>query len=118
MQIAIDDNAELILKEGGGIERVSDGRFVVQQAKSKINTILGEWLPDPTIGFINADDFEKHYNVFEFEDRIRSILLSIDGLNEIIYINVEVVNRIMFISFEANTTYGTISTSVRWEPIV
>ena len=84
---------DLILKDGGGIERVTDGRYTVQLVKNRLNTFLGEWLLNPTIGWLNFDDFERNPDLFDIEMRAK---------------------RVLTITFEATTIYGGIELTIPW----
>lgn len=115
MQLALDKTTnDLIKPVGGGVARVSDARFVVQQVQSKLKTLLGEWVLDTSVGWVNAEDFEKNFDAFSIESRARVIILNTKGVNSINSMSVEFKNRIMNISFSANTTYGTIDLTIPW----
>ncbi len=105
---------DLILSTNGGIDRVNDGRFVVQQVSSKLKTWLGEWALDPTIGWVNFDDFKKNYNLFDIEDRAKVIVLNTQGVSSVTSIRSELVNRVLTIYLVAETIYGEIELDVPW----
>ncbi|MCK5017065.1 MAG: hypothetical protein KAS32_08330 [Candidatus Peribacteraceae bacterium] len=115
MQLALDpDTNDLILADGGGVERVTDGRYTVQLVKNRLNTILGEWLLDPRIGWLNTTDFEKNYDLFDIELRARTIITSTPNVKEVDSINLEVTNRILYLTFTAKTTFGIVELTIPW----
>lgn len=116
MQLALDSKTnDLILAPGGGVERVDQGRFIVQLVQNKLKTILGEWLLDPSKGWLNKDSFEKHVDLFAIEMKTRKIILSVDGVKEITSMDLELTkDRVLLLSFAAKTIYGTIDLTVPW----
>ena len=118
MHLALDfKNNDLILKDGGGVERVKDGRFVVQQCRSRLRAMRGEWLLDPLLGLISIDDFGKQYSLFDIEMSARRIILTTQGVLSIEDLNASIdkVTRKLTITFEAKTIYGKIETTIPWE---
>ncbi len=114
--LALDKGTgDLILGENGGVVRVCDGRFIVQQVQSKLRTVLGEWLIDPSIGWLNLEDFEKAYDQSQIERRAREIILSTDGVLGIEYLKTTNAGRKVVMTFKASTTYGIIDLTVPWE---
>ncbi len=112
---ALDKNTnDLIFPVGGGVSRVVDGRFVVQQVRSKLKAWLGEWALDPTIGWLNQEDFIKNYDLYDIEDRAKSIILATQGVESIIEIAATYANRKLDITFRAQTIYGEINLTVPW----
>ena len=108
---------DLIFPVGGGVQRVDKGRFVVQQVKSKLNTWLGEWALHPLVGWVNASDFEKNYELFNLEDRARSIILATQGVDSVTSIDSNFSNRTLTINVVAMTIYGEINLTVPWSTI-
>lgn len=116
MHLALDKSTgDLIKGEFGGVERVEEGRFVVQQVQCKLRTWLGEWALDPSVGWINLDDFKKNFDQFAIENRARKIILNTQGVSSIDELVVEYSQRKLTISFKARTIYGDISSTVPWE---
>lgn len=115
--LALDKSTgDLIKPDGGGVARVDDGRFVVQQVQSKLRTGLGEWVLNPTVGWLNVQDFEKNFDRFDIESRARRIILETDGVLAIDELITEYgSDRKLTIQFEARTIYGTINLTVPWE---
>ncbi len=105
---------DLIKPFGGGVSRVNEGRFVVQQVKSKLRTWLGEWALDPTRGWVNQEDFERNYNLADLERRARVIILETDGVLSIVSLISSYSNRKLTLEFKAKTKYGTIDLIVPW----
>jgi hypothetical protein len=116
MQLALDNaNNDLIKGEYGGVVRVADGRFVIQQVKSKLNTVLGEWLLNPDIGWINSTFFVKNANLYDIESRAREIILGTDGVLRINELITTMTNRTATLVFSADTVYGGIDLTVPWD---
>ena len=113
--LALDKTTgDLILKDGGGVERVEDGRFIVQQVQSKLRTGLGEWLLNPTIGWLSIEDYEKNFDQFDIESRARAIILGTEGVLAIDSLSATYIARKLTLQFSARTTYGEISLTVPW----
>ncbi len=116
MQLALyQPTNDLILKAGGGVERVKDGRYVVQAVRSKLLTSLGEWLPDPTIGWLNFNDYSHQYDLFDIETRARKIILGTKDVKEITSIKLTVHDRVLTLQFSAKTTFGVIDLTIPWQ---
>lgn len=114
--LALDKKTNDLFKEAGtGVKRVSDGRFVVQQVQCKLKTYLGEWLLDPSIGFLNFDDFDRNYDLWDIESRAREIILNTQGVEEIDTMTLDYSDRVLTINFTARTIYGEIDTTVKWD---
>lgn len=116
IQIAVDSETNDIIKvEGGGIARVSDGRYTVQLLKAKLLTQLGEWKLDPRKGWINFDDYKRNPDLFNIEMRVRVLILNTKGVQKIDTMTLELGrNRVLILSFTATTIYGEISLTVPW----
>jgi hypothetical protein len=118
MQLALDKaTGDLMKPVGGGITRVSEGRFVVQQVQSKLSVLLGEWALDPSIGWINQADFRRNYNLYSIERRARQIILKTKGVLLIDTLSLNVSARVLTLTFTARTTYGMIDLSVPWNAV-
>jgi len=117
-QLALDKVTNDLFKPvGGGVTRVTDGRFVIQQVQSKLKTILGEWLLDSNVGWVNEKDFDRNYDLFDIENRARSIILSTQGVLNIINLTSTYNSRVLEIQFSARTIHGTIDITVPWNNI-
>jgi len=115
MQLALDEvNNDLILKAGGGLERVDSGRFTVQLVKNRLLTALGEWLLDPRIGWLSLNDFEKNPDLFDIELRARSIILNTPEVKTIEEMKLELRDRVLYLDFQATTTFGLIDLTIPW----
>lgn len=115
MQLALDKGTgDLIKPVGGGVARVSDGRFVVQQVQSKLSTLLGEWIFDTSIGWVNREDFNKVYDLFDIELRARNIIINTQNVLEILSLTSTVTNRVLTVTFSARTTFGEINLDIPW----
>lgn len=115
IQIALSQTTNDIIKmEGGGIERVRDGRYTIQLVKNKLLTLLGEWRLDPSKGWINLDDFRRNPDLFDLEIRARTIILSVRGVQKIDTMKLDLSKRVLTVSFTATTTYGGIDLTIPW----
>jgi hypothetical protein len=115
MHLALDKaTGDLIKTEGGGVTRVDKGRFVVQQVQSKLSTLLGEWALDTDIGWVNSEDFVRDYDLYDIESRAVDIIVSTQGVLEVLSLDSVVKDRILTITFAASTTYGEINLEVPW----
>lgn len=115
IQIALNGATNDIIKlEGGGISRVTDGRYTVQLVKSKLLTSLGEWALDPRKGWINFDDYKRNPDLFSIEMRVRTIILGVVGVQKIDTLTLDLSKRVLTLSFTATTIYGGISITVPW----
>ena len=113
--LALDKSTnDLIFADGGGMERVDEGRFVVQQISSKLKTWLGEWALDPSIGWVNLDDFTKDFKLFDLEDRATSIILATEGVESVVNVDAFYKSRKLTLIITAITIYGEISLTVPW----
>jgi len=113
--LALDKaTGDLIKKNGGGVTRVSEGRFVVQQIQSKLRTFLGEWVLDEKVGWLNFSDYEKGFNQGDIEKRAREIILSTQDVISIDTFESFYSNRKFTISFSASTTYGSVDLTIPW----
>ena len=106
---------DLYKPSGGGVSRVEKGRFTVQLVQSKLRTILQEWILDSTIGWINQNDFEKNYSIYDIEDRARRIILSTRGVLSIISMHSLYSQRVLTLQFTADTMYGEIDLTIPWD---
>lgn len=100
---------------GGGIARVSEGRYTIQLVQNRLLTELGEWLLNPTIGWINFSDMEKNKDLFDLEVRAKKIILETVGVQQIDTFELVLdKQRKLTITFTAKTIYGEISLTVPW----
>ncbi len=114
--LALDKaTGDLIKPAGGGVTRVTDGRFIVQQVQSKLRTWLGEWLLDPTVGWLNFEDFEKNFDQSDIEKRAREIILTTQGIISIDSFTTYYSARKLTIQFTASTIYGSVDLTIPWE---
>ncbi len=115
LQIALDKGTNDIIKlDGGGIARVRDGRYTVQLVKNRLLTLLGEWRLNPSIGWLNFDDYKRNPDLFDIEMRAREVILGTLGVQQIDTLSLSLENRILTVSFTATTIYGDISLTVPW----
>lgn len=122
MQLALDSHTnDLIKPDGGGVERVTEGRYTVQNVRSRLRTNLGGWKLDSRVGWLsvglpnNFTDFERNPDLFDIETRARVIILETSGVLSINSMSVEyTADRTYTITFEATTIYGEINLTVPW----
>lgn len=115
MQLALDKSTNDLFKPaGGGVSRVSEGRYTVQAVKSRLQTMLGEWVLDPIVGWLNFSDFEKNYNLFDIELRAREVILGTKDVLSVDEINLKVSKRVLNLTFKATTIYGGIDLTIPW----
>ena len=113
--LALDKaTGDLIKSDGGGVARVSGGRFIVQQVRSKLRTFLGEWLLDDSLGWLNYSDFERGFNQADIEKRAREIILGTQDVLSIETFESSYSSRKLILSFSASTSYGTIDLTIPW----
>ncbi len=117
MQLALDKGTHDLIKPlGGGVERVSDGRYTVQALQCKLKTGLGEWLLNSSIGWLDIEnDLVKNYDIYNLEVRAKEIILGTKYVKSIISMDVVLENRVLTISFKADTIFGVIDLTVPWE---
>ena len=114
IHLALDRLTNDLIIGDRGMVRVSEGRFVVQQVRSKLRTVLGEWVLDRSVGLIEREDLEKNYDAFDLETRITEIILGTAGVLVVDEVTQTYNKRKLTISFKARTIYGEISSEVAW----
>lgn len=115
IQLALDSSTnDLIKRPGGGYERVDKGRYTVQTVKCKLNTVLGEWALDPSLGWLNFSDFRKQYDLFDIEVRATKIILGTEGVLTVDSIHLVMKGRTLTLTFTATTIYGKIDLTIPW----
>ena len=115
MQLALDQSTNDLIKGAtGGVERVTEGRYTIQAVRSKLQTRLGEWIKDPTIGWLNFSDYDRGYDLFDIETRARKIILQTQGVEVIDTMTLTVLQRVLTLTFSARTTYGVINLTIPW----
>jgi hypothetical protein len=115
MQLALGEGTgDLIKGDTGGVVRVQDGRFTIQQTRSKLSTALGEWALDPRVGWVNAMTFTKAPDLYDLEANATRIILGTNGVLSILSLDIEMKARTLLLNFRAETTYGTIDLTVPW----
>lgn len=114
-QLALSKNThDLIMKPGGGIERVNLGRYTIQLVDCKLKTMLGEWKLNPSLGWIRLDDLKRNYDAFDIEMRARAIILATPGVKALEVFTLIYKNRTIDYTFKATTIYGSIDTTIPW----
>lgn len=115
MQLALNkETNDLFKPAGGGVTRVDEGRYTVQLVRNRLQTSLGEWLLDPDIGWLNINDFEKGYDLFDIELRAIKVILETTGVQSVDEIDLNMQGRKLYLTFKATTIYGTINETVPW----
>ena len=119
MQLALDKATNDLYLEDGKLKRVDKGRFVVQQVESKLKTLLGEWVLDRTVGYIDLEeDLIHNPDLFDLEFRLQEIVTKTKGVLSLDFIDLKIVDRQLTIDFKAKTIYGEIDTTVPWTEAV
>lgn len=106
---ALTQAGELILGS-----RATDGRLVVQMVQSRLRLLLGEYVLSPTSGWLNVDDYKHNPDIYDIEARATKIILNTTGVLSLISMDSLMEDRILTITFKANTTFGVIDLSVPW----
>ena len=116
MYLALDEATnDLMLDPEGGLIRVSEGRFTVQQVRSKLKTIRGEYFPLTSMGWVGLDDLTKNPDVFDIETRARQIILGTVGVTALDSLSLALGDRRNgTVSFVASTQYGIIYETLPW----
>ena len=113
MQLALDQATNDLFKPiGGGVSRVSEGRYTIQAVRSRLKTYLGEWILDETAGWLNFEDYDRGFDLFDIETRAREVILGTKGIETIIDMKSSITNRILRLEFSATTEYGIISLDI------
>lgn len=113
--LALDKATNDLFKPvGGGVTRTEEGRFVVQQVRSKLQTWLDEWALDPGIGWLSIYDYEKNFDSFDIETRARVVILGTKDVSSIDSLSASYSSRTLTITFKALTIYGEIDLTVPW----
>lgn len=116
MHLALDKSTNDLYKPtGGGVTRVSEGRYTVQQVQTRLKTILGEWILDSTLGYLQPQDFDRNYNITDIEERAREIILTTQGVDSILELSSNYSQRVLTTQFRAKTQYGIIDVTVPWD---
>lgn len=114
-QIALNGATNDIIKiKGGGIARISKGRYTIQLVKNKLLTNLGEWLLDSRKGWLNFKDYKKNPDLFNIEMRAREVILSVKGVQKIDKLSIILKDRVLYLTFTATTIYGGIDLTIPW----
>jgi len=115
MQLALDSKTHDLMKPvGGGVARVDKGRYTIQLVKCKLLTKLGEWALNTSLGWVSYDDYDRNYNLFDLELKATEVILSCVGVQTVDSIELEVKDRVLFITFKATTIYGEIDLTIPW----
>jgi hypothetical protein len=112
MQLALDKTTNDLVISGTGVARVSEGRFVVQQVSSKLKTLAGEWLLNPSLGWLDTNTFTKNPDLFGLEIRAREIILGTRGVLSIESLTLSLEGRLLEIVFTATTSFGVINNTI------
>ena len=115
MHLALNKTTNDLIFSSTGLARVSKGRFVVQQVRCKLRTMLGEWLLDPSVGYIALSDLRKNYDLFDLEARIQEIVLTTQGVLSMDDLELDLQQRQLTVNFTAKTIFGVIDTRIPWD---
>mgnify|MGYP003633792040 FL=1 len=116
IQLALDKvTNDLIKPASGGVSRVDTGRYTVQLVKNRLQTQLGEWRLNPSLGWLSFEtDFTKKPDLFDIELRATNIILNTTGVLAINSISIALEGRKLYLSFTASTIYGNIDLTIPW----
>ncbi len=105
---ALDSKNDLIIRNGS-IKLVSDGAEVVQHVRSRLLSYTDEWFLDTKSGTPYFQDILiKPANLPNIESTIKTRILRTPGVKGLVEFLMEYSDRILTISFSAETEYGDI----------
>lgn len=110
--LRLTDDGDLYITESGDIEFTDS---ILQAIKIRLKWFLGEWRINTTYGMPYFDEvFIKNPSVALLEDRVRTEILSVDGVQSIdsISISIDKPTRICTISFSVVAGSETIEEEV------
>lgn len=117
MNLKLDSNTwDIII--GRGAERVEGVEFTAQMVRSRLQTVLGEWEPVPTLGMPWFDSvFTKAIDISIIQslvvDEIRKVAHVIDVTT--MDLNLDKRSRMLYINFTAMSDWGEISDTITVE---
>jgi len=102
--------------ENGRIGTIQAGDQVVQHVRTRLLTYLGEWFLDINAGLPYFQNiFTKPVNLTLTESVIKNEILQTPDVNKLVSFEFtfDRTKRILEIEFEAETTFGEVSSSLR-----
>lgn len=109
---ALDSNNDLII-ENGSFKIVDKGAEVVQHVRTRLLTYLNEWFLDRESGVPYFEQvFIKPVNLNNVESILKTTIIRTPGVSELTEFQMVyniIPDRKIFISFAAETIYGTIN---------
>ena len=114
MQLALDRNNNDLIFNSEGVDRIDKGRYTVQLVRNRLRVWVGEYKLNPTIGFLNEQDFIKDFKIYDIEAKAREIILTTKGVKDITKMSSTLEGRRLSINFKARTAYGEIEDALDW----
>ena len=108
--LAIDpDTGDIII--GRGATRIAGVDFVAQLLRSRIQTLLGEWEQDTSLGIDWLGMLGRKAPIIEIERKLRTLILETDGVKSIVSLDILPDYRLrrLSIDFLVNSTYGLVT---------
>ncbi len=108
--LAIDPTTgDLVI--GRGAARVSGVTYVAQLLRSRLQTLLGEWEQDTSLGIDWLGMLGRKAPVLEIERKLRTLIQETNNVRAIISLNInpDYRTRKLSVDFVVISTYGTIS---------
>jgi len=107
------DTWDLVVNRG--MERVDNLALTSQLVKAKLQTVLGEWEPEPTLGMPWFDSiFTKAIDITLIQSLVVSEIKKVDHVQDVssINLNVDKGTRVLHIDFVAISDWGEISNTL------
>ena len=111
--LAIDpDTGDLII--GRGATRIGGIDYTAQLVRSRLQTILGEWEPDPSLGIDWLTMMGNNAPLSEYERKIRTTILDTNGVRAIVSLNMlpDYRSRRLAVTFVLASIYGSVEGAV------
>ncbi|QHJ79803.1 MAG: hypothetical protein [Caudoviricetes sp.] len=114
--LKLDSNHDIII--GRGATRITGAEMVAQLCGCRLQTLLGEWEQDTSLGLPWYDAiFSKRVRPSDIQAAVANILRQTNHVRQVISvdINADYRNRVLNISFVAISDFGDISEIVQWQ---
>lgn len=112
----LDENHDIII--GRGVTRITGAPMVAQLCVCRLQTLLGEWSQDESLGLPWFDAiFSKRVRPSDIQSAVANILRSTGYVRQIISVDIDADyrKRILNISFVAISDFGDISEIATWQ---
>lgn len=113
MNYLLDENNDIVV--GKRIARVSGARHVAQLVKCRLDTFLGEWIIDPSVGIPWDVVLVRGYDLEVVYHAVHRKIATTRGVNKINSFSMvpDKKQRKLLIQFEAETNYGVITEIIK-----